>query len=314
MKLAMAYISVIAIWSCTPLAIVFSNRSFSFWAAGALRMMIGLAILLAIVALRPQRLFPSKQVLYSYLIGAAGFLPNTLLVYWAAQFVPSGVISVIFALTPFIVGVQSWVILKDGHFTWRRHLSMLVAAIGMAVIYIDQLHVDKEAAVGVIALIAAVVVWGGSTVGLKRLDVKVDPLCQTTGSLLFAAPGLLFCWWLFDGTLPQVIETQSLLAVLFLAVIGSVLGFSLYYFVLSNISAVSASLITLIVPVLAIILGVSFGGEALSARLLVGVFIVLFSLLFYLDIGYRLLALRLKQKMLRVFAVGFDSGPRPGTR
>jgi drug/metabolite transporter (DMT)-like permease len=165
----------------------------------------------------------------------------------------------------------------------------------------------------VIALISAVFVWGGSTVGLKRLDAKVDPLCQTTGSLLFAAPGLLLFWYLFDGSLPQSIETESLLAVLFLAVIGSVVGFSLYYFVLSQISAVSASLITLMVPVLALILGVSIGGEDLSVRLLVGVFIVLCSLFFYLDIGYRLLAVRLKQKMQKVFAFGLDSGPRPGT-
>lgn len=299
MRLVLAYVGVIAIWSSTPLAIVFSSQNFSFWAAGAFRMLIGLLVLLLIVKLRSQPLFPSRRVLCSYLWGAAGLLPNTLLVYWSAQFIPSGLIAVIFSLSPFFIGLLSVYLLKEQRLGWRRGLALLVAATGMAIIYLDQLQIDGDAALGVIGILGSVLFWGGSSVGLKRLSVQVDPICQTAGSLMFTVPGLILCWWVFDGAWPQEIELKSTLAVLYLAIFGSVVGFSLYFFVLSQMSAVNVSMITLIVPIIALTLGVIFADEDLTLRLLAGVSIVLFSLFLYLDIGYRMVASRIKGRILR---------------
>ena len=299
MKLAFAYVSVIVIWASTPLAITISNRGFSFWAAGALRMAIAVCVLLPIVWLRAAPFWGNGKTLQSYLLGALGVLPNTLLVYWSAQYVPSGLISVAYSLSPFVVGVFSYVLLRDGEFTARRALALLVAAVGMAIIYVDQLHIDRESAYGVIALVGAVLAWGASAVGLKHLNVNVDPMCQTAGALLFSLPGLITCWWLFDGTVPVDPALDSLVAIVGLAIIGSIVGFSLYYYVLNRMSAVNTSFITLIVPIIALTLGVVTAGETLSLRLIVGVAIVLSSLFVYLNIGYRLLLRRVSGRFAK---------------
>lgn len=302
MRLALAYIGVIIVWASTPLAISISNRGFSLWAAGAFRMAIAVVVLLPIVWLRPAPFWQARKFILSYMTGALGVLPNTLLVYWAAQYVPSGLISVAFSLSPFVIGLLSLLLLRDGGFTPRQGLALLVAALGMATIYLDQLRIDRTSAYGVLALVGAVSMWGLSAVGLKRLDFNVDPLCQTTGSLLFSLPGLFLCWWLFDGTLPTAPVLESLLAVLYLAVFGSIVGFSLYFYVLSRLSAVNTSIITLIVPIIALTLGVVAAGEQLSARLIAGVGIVLLSLFVYLNIGYRLLLRRLQRRMVKTYS------------
>ena len=281
MPVWLAYWCVVFIWATTPIGVASSNHSLHFLEAGGLRMVLAAIILLVLCRLLRKPMLPNYGVLKNYAVASVGLFPNMALVYWSAQYVPSGVLSVMFAFNPVVIGVLSWLILKDNPFTLLRSMAILLSITGIAVIYIDQLNVSEASGWGILALLTSVIGWGFSTIGLLKLNNKVDPLCQTGGASLFAIPGYFITWLLFDGTIPEEISLTSLLGVSYLSIFGSVIGFSLYFYILTNMPVMTVSLITLMSPVLALIIGALFANEHLSGQLLLGSGIVLTSLFLY---------------------------------
>ncbi len=280
-----AYALVVLIWSSTPLAIQWSSESVSFMAAVALRMSMALGLALIILALLRRSLFDKPGVWKVYFAASLGIFPNMPLVYWSAQFLPSGLVAVIFALSPFVTGILSLLILRQNPFDRYKLLALCIALAGLVIIFWDQLRVDVRAGYGIGGLLISCLLFGVSSVWLKRLNEGADAFNQTAGALLFSLPGLLLCWWLMDGQLPDLVSDKSLLAIVYLATLGSLLGFTLFYFVLTQLSPSAVSMITLMTPVLALMLGILVAGERLTASLLIGASLVVGALLFYLDLA-----------------------------
>ncbi len=281
MPIWLAYWCVVFIWATTPISVATSNHSLHFLEAGGLRMVFASLIMIVVCRLLKKPLLPNRTVLKSYVVASIGLFPNMALVYWGAQHVPSGVISVMFAFNPVIIGLLSWLILKDNPFSPLRIIALALSVLGMGVIYADQLQVSQASSLGILALIAAVIGWSFSTIWLVKMDIKVDPLCQTAGASLCAIPGYLIFWLLLDGEIPKTVSLQSMIGVGYLSVFGSVVGFSLYFYILARMPVMSISLITLLSPVFALTIGVVFANEKISMQLAMGSGLVLVSLLIY---------------------------------
>jgi probable blue pigment (indigoidine) exporter len=291
MKVIIAYWSVVLIWSTTPLGIATSNNSLTFWSAAGLRMVLAFAVVAVIIAIRRKPFLPNRQVALAYLVASLGLSPQMSLVYWAAQHVPSGVVSLVFAFNPCLTAVVALLVLRDSTLNLRQVFALLLAVAGMAIIYLDQLSVSRESALGIAALFLSTGIFAVSSVWLKRLtsDLTLDPFCQTGGTLLFAMPVFFVIWLTFDGQVPTSIGMDSAIAVVYLAVLGSVGGFTLYFYILKHMSVITISLITLITPVIAIAIGTAFLDEPLTAQLVVGSLTVLLSLLLFEGMGLRYL-------------------------
>lgn len=291
MKVIVAYWSVVLIWSTTPLGIATSNHSLSFWSAGGLRLLLALLLVGVIILLRREPFLPNRQVALAYLVASLGLSPQMSLVYWAAQHVPTGVMSLVFAFNPCLTALASLLFLRDTRLNGRQVFSLLLAVAGMGIIYMDQLNVSPESALGIGAIFLSTGIFALSSVWLKRLtsDVKLDPFCQTGGTLLFAAPVFFLVWLQADGQVPVNVSTESMIAVVYLAVFGSVAGFTLYFYILRHMNVMTISLITLITPVIAMGIGTIFLDEPLTPRLLIGSVVVLMSLVIFEGIGLRYL-------------------------
>src|SRR5690606_25134863 len=98
MPLPAAYFMVVLIWSTTPLTIQWSNSSLTFVAAVTLRMLLAFVICYAILLLKRQPLTNSPRDWLVFLASGLGLFPNMLLIYYAAQFIPSGLMSVLFGV------------------------------------------------------------------------------------------------------------------------------------------------------------------------------------------------------------------------
>ncbi|GAB1256461.1 EamA family transporter [Aurantivibrio plasticivorans] len=290
MSVVFAYWGVVLIWATTPLGITASNDSLTFWSAAGLRLLAATCLAIMIIMLRRKPLFPHRTAVLSYITAALAFAPQMSLVYWAAQHVTSGVISIIFALSPCLTCLASLLILRDTKIAFYQVLALICAVLGIVVIYADQLTLGEVAVWGMLAVLLSVVIFALGTVVLKKLSQNyvLDPVCQSGGSLLFSLPVFGVMWWVFDGRVPESISTTSLVAVSYLASIGSIVGSSLYFFVMQRMNIVSVSLITLITPILAIGIGVVFWGEHVSATLLMGAVMVLLSLLVFEGIPLKL--------------------------
>lgn len=278
MKVGIAYFSVVLIWATTPLAIKMSNSSVTFVSAVASRVFIALVILLATLAVLRRPLIKKRSDWHAYFAGLIGAFPNMLLIYWAAQYIPSGVAAVIFGIYPFMVGIFSYFILKENIFNARRVVAIMLALAGLVIINIDQFNLGGNALYGVLGVVMATAFFGLSSVWVKHVGADIDPLRQSTGVLVLIAPLIAVSWFIFDGELPTHWDSRSILGVGYSAAFGSVIGSVLFFYVLANCKVASVGLITFITPVVALFVGSVFDGEQFSQTTIFGCVLVIVAL------------------------------------
>ena len=277
-----AYIILIAIWSTTPLAIKWSAADISFAGGIFWRILLSACLALIILRLKGETLFIRPNIWRFYAIGAIGIAPNFLLVYWSSQWIPSGLISVIFSAVPFLMGLLSYYCLGKNVFTFQRIIALIVAMLGMVVIFYDQLLVvGTQGVYGIVGMLLSVLTFAVSSTWLQRLGAQVPALHTTTGSLCFSVPPLALVWWWVDGVLPLDMGMRSTLSIIYLGIVGSLIGFFLYYFLLQRLSAYVVSTVGMISPVFALIIGAAIANEALGTRLILGASMVLIGLALY---------------------------------
>lgn len=276
-----AYLSMIIIWSTTPLAIKWSSQGISFISGVFLRMLIGAALAI-IISFIWYRSIPMHQAARQvYLASALAIYGAMMLVYWGAQFIPSGLISVLYGLSPLMTAGFAFYLLSSENFAVHKITGSLLGIAGLFIIFIDQLKLGEQAMLGIAAVLASVILHSASAVWIKRLNVPLPALIVTTGGLLFSMPLFIVSFILFAEPLPEQIPIRTLWSIVYLGVMGSVIGFVSYYFVLAKLSPSSVALITLITPVSALFLGKWFNHETLSSTIFVGTTCVLTGLIIH---------------------------------
>jgi len=279
MSIPAAYLTVILIWATTPLAIKWSAQGVGFSFAVASRMAIGLVVAGLIIAIWRVGLPLHRRARMSYLVGGLSLFGAMTLTYWGSQYIHSGLISVLFGLSPLVTGVLALLWLKEEALTPKKLLGMLLGLVGLAVIFGDTHEMGGSHAVaGVTALLAAVLVYSSGMVWIKRIGDDSPPLATTAGALAVSLPLFGMVWWLMDGHIPAAIPARAEAAIVYLGVFGSVLGFALYYYVIKHMETGKVSLITLVTPVIALLLGSLLNGEDVSMRVWIGVICIVLGL------------------------------------
>ena len=287
MSIPAAYLGVILIWSTTPLAIKWSGEGPGFLFGVTGRMVIGTALCVLLVLLLRVRLPWHRQALRAYGAAAVGVYGSMICAYWAAQHIPSGLISVLFGLAPITVGALAALWLQERSFTPAKVAGGLIGLAGLTLIFGSEGAAGPAAALGLAAMLVSVLLHSLSAVWVKRIDPDMHALALTTGALLLALPCYLLTWLVFDGAWPERIPAHALSSIVYLGVFGSGVGFVLYYYALRRMEAGRLALIPLITPVLALILGHVLNDEVIGERALAGTALILSGLLFY-ELGGRL--------------------------
>mgnify|MGYP001103949099 FL=1 len=282
MSVPAAYLGVILIWSTTPLGIQWSAQGAGFSFAVMARMLIGLAICL--VLLRATRtafpFTPAARQLYA--VSGLTLFVSMLLTYWGALHIPSGLISVIFGLSPLVTGMFAALWLSERTLTPLRIAGLGLALAGLWLIFGQPWPGDGHARLGTLAAVAGMAVQALGLVWIKRLDARVSSLAITTGSLGVAVPCFVLAWLVADAArLPPDITPRAGIAIVYLGVLGSVVGFTLYYYVIKHIDAGRVALIMLVTPVTALLLGQTLNAEIIPASGWAGIALIGAGLLLY---------------------------------
>lgn len=264
MSVPAAYVGVILIWSTTPLAIKWSTVGTGFLFGVTGRMVIGLCLASMLVALWRLPMKWHRRARKTYLAAGLGIYTTMITVYWSSQFIPSGWISILFGLTPIVTGVMAANWLGEKVLTPAKLGGMVLGLTGLMVVFYKGSHVDSSAWMGICGIVVAVVFYSASGVWVKQINAQLHGLVVTTGGLAVSVLLFLLTWFLTNAEWPREIEQRTGLAILYLGVIGSVLGFALYFFVLKKVSATRVALITLMTPVIALILGNVLNNEPLT--------------------------------------------------
>ncbi len=276
----LAFISVVIIWSTTPLAIKWSSINGYFLFGVTTRMILAgiLAVLIVYLLRIPYRLDARARI--TYIASGLGIYGAMLFSYWGSLYISSGWISVIFGTSPIITGILAWLFLGE-KLTHFRIFGLLLGLLGLGTIFLQSTHLTDTAILGVSLIILGVISQTSTAVWLKKINAQQHGLVMTTGGLWVSIPLFLLTALLFSEPVPilEEIPLQAAGAIIYLAIFGSLLGFSLYYFLIHALEASTVSLITLITPVTALLLGMWFNNEAISTHVIIGTACILLGLI-----------------------------------
>jgi len=282
MSVPVAYATIIIVWSTTPLGIAWSNETLSPTAAVTIRMSIAAVIGYALLKAFRIPVSWSAKALRTYAYSLMGIFIAMLCTYNAAQYIPSGLISVLYALSPVLSNLFAYLLLGRGDFSAARWASFVISFMGLAVICLDDWVLHQDGWIGVVLLLIAVSFYSLSGVLVQREAYHAHPLSLTVGTLILSVPLFILSWWFLDGELPVLDwSSESPWAVLYLAVFGSLLGFASYFYIVRQLGATAVAMVTLVTPVLALILGSVLNDETITPQIIGGTACVLFGLVLY---------------------------------
>ncbi len=268
---AMALMTLI--WGTTWAAIRISLEGFPPFKGVAVRFAVAAVILLLLARLRGVRFGGQRYERRLWLLQAGfTFSASYGLVYWAEQWVPSGLTSVLYSSLPLWVTLFAYFVLPGERLRPIGLLGMLFGFAGIAVIFSEDFSQlgGPQVARAAAWLLLAPLLGAVAQVCVKRWGLKIHPLSLTAVPMALTALGMGALGGWLEADRPIVLAPAPVLATLYLAVGGTAITFGLFFWLLQHVSATRMSLIAYAVPVVAVTVGTLFMDEVLTARMVIG--------------------------------------------
>lgn len=277
-RLGFAYVAVVLIWATTPLGIQWSGAEGGFLFGVTARMVLGALLAVPVLWLLGQRMSFVRPALQAYAAGSLAIFGGMLGTYWAAQHLASGMVSVLFGTAPFFTSLLAAWVLGERTLNAYWLSGLLLAFAGLALIFHEQISVEGVGAWAVAVMLLSAFLYAFSTVLVKKINAPISGSVTSVGALWVSALLYFLAWLVWasvHGSWPQEISLRAWGSIVYLAALGSVLGFMLFYFALRHLPASLMGLVTLLAPVLALWLGWWVQGEVLSLPAMFGTALVL---------------------------------------
>jgi drug/metabolite transporter (DMT)-like permease len=205
------------------------------------------------------------------------FVAEYAALFWAEKYVPSGLASVLEATLPLITLVLEMVIFREQEFQRRLLMASLLGFFGVGVLLLPSAK-QHVAILPCLAILAGAVTWSlGSVLNRSMRLPESKPL--TAGAAMMLGGGILLLLSASIGEMhpfPHV-SLRAGLAILYLIVFGSLLGFTAFVWLLARMPATRVASHAYVNPIVAVALGYFVAGEAITLRMLLGAALVLVS-------------------------------------
>ena len=273
MKARLVWLILCVIWGSTWLFIKLGLENLPPITFAGIRFVIACAILYLLIRARGIVL-PDNRRDWGLLAltGVLSFSFNYGLVFWGEQYISSGLAAVLQATLPAFGLVIAHFHLPGERMTWSKIFGVVIGFLGMAVVFSNQLAIaGGKALAGSVALVLSAFFAAYSNVLVKAYGRKLEPAVLSGGQMFFGLIPLLLIGIPLEGNPFRFNWTpMALVALLYLAVVGSVIAFMLYYWLVQHMEVTKTMLISLVTPVVAVVLGMVVLGEDLSWRTIAG--------------------------------------------
>jgi drug/metabolite transporter (DMT)-like permease len=276
-RVVAVFLLLTLIWGTTWAAIRLSLEGIPPFLGVSLRFALAGALLVGIALWQRIPLGRSRTERRLWLAnGLLSFCASYGLVYWAEQYVPSGLTAVLWATFPLMVAVMAHFALPHERMTGRGVVGVLVGFLGLAVIYSEDLGRlgGPQVAFASLVLLLSPFVSAISNVAIKRYGKGIPALSLAGPPMLIGGVVMAGVSAVVERGAPVTWGARPVAALLYLALAGSALTFSLYYWLLSHTTVVRTSLISYTIPVVALAIGVLVMGEPITARVMAGSLLV----------------------------------------
>ena len=281
-KTVLAFAIIYLVWGSTFLAIRVGVHEVPPFLLAAMRFLVAGLALYAWMIARGERSPSPRQWIAAFLLASMIFVLDYGSLFWAEQRVPSGIAAVMLATIPVFMALAEIVFLGTQRMTLRLGLAFVVGIAGVAVLMsrsfnLGGVPIDTK---GAIALIAAAVSWSAASVLTRKLPLP-DSKTMSSGAQMLAGGILLTLAAAVLGEFrnfhPASVSRDAWVALAYLIVAGSIVGFTAYVWLIHHESPTKVGTYAYVNPVVAVLLGYFWGGEALDPRTILGTLCVLAS-------------------------------------
>lgn len=279
-KLLFSLIIVGIVWGTTYLGIRVAVETIPPWFVTSIRQGIAAFFLLGI-------LLYSKQLTW---IGWGNLkyqlIPSILMIVLANGFttiaeqtLPSGLTSIMSALSPVIIFIGS-ILFGIQKPSWKGLIGILLGFLGVVFIFRNGLGdiLDPNYKTGVLFLSIAILSWSAGTVYSKKHTHKsnnialnlfyqfsISSIIQLVLAFIFSSDTDVCSW-----------SSRSIIALLYLAVFGSVLAFFCYHYALKRVTTIQVSILNYVNTIIAVFLGWLLLDELITTDFIVATFLIIF--------------------------------------
>jgi drug/metabolite transporter (DMT)-like permease len=271
-----AFACIYFIWGSTYLAIRYAVETIPPLFVAGFRHLIAGALLFGWCwwqGLRPVR----QQWLASIVLAVLFFLIGHGTLHWAEQTLPSGMAAFLIATEPVFVAI----IVSATHrsrFTAALLLGLLLGLFGVGLIIGAEVRTGSSELLKSLAVLIGAASWSMGSVYSQSRKLHPDPHMAAAMSLL-AGSLMLLLGGMITGEGARldlsVVSMKSFLALVYLAVAGSLVAYSAYFWLLNRFPPTLVATHTYVNPLVAVLLGWAIAGEALTTRFLFGGLLVI---------------------------------------
>jgi drug/metabolite transporter (DMT)-like permease len=275
-RVPLAFATIYILWGGTFLAIRIAVLQLPPFFASGVRFLIAGAVLYTFMRLRGHPSPTLEEWRSIAVTSLCLFVATYASLFWAEQFVPSGVASVLEATLPITAMVLEVFLFRQQPFRWRMGAAVLLGFLGIAWLLIRSQHTFP--ALPCLVILASGVAWSLGGV-LTRSMKRPRSLALTAGGqmmlggmtllLLARATGEL-------GTLPRI-TLSAAAALLYLIVAGSLLGFTAYIWLLARMPLTRVASHAYVNPIVALVLAYFVAGETVTLGMLLASALVIAS-------------------------------------
>lgn len=279
-QMALALATLYVVWGSTYLGIRLAIETMPPFLMASARFLMAGGVLYAWMRLRgvpnPTRLHTRSGLI----IGGLLLLGGNGGVTWSEQYVPSGLAAVMIGAVPIWTVLLDWLLFGAQRPTRRVALGLFGGLLGVGLLAGpgNLFGGQSFSTLGIIALLIATLTWSIGSLYARRAPLPRVPLMATGLEML--AGGF---WLGLAGTLTGewsaldvgAISLKSILALVYLAVFGSLLGFTAYVWLLRHTTPARATSYAYVNPVVALALGWALAGEEVGARTVIAAAIII---------------------------------------
>jgi len=262
------------VWGTTWAAITISLRGIPPFTGVAIRFAVAAALLIAYARLMgiPLAATGRRDKRLRLLHAVLTFCGSYGVVFWAEQWVPSGLASVLFATFPLLVAVMAHFALPEERMTVPVLVGSGLGFAGIAVIFAEDFELlgGSMVAVASVVMLLSPLVAAIVSVAVKRWGSGMHPVPFNAVAMVLAAGIMGGVAALVERDRPFLLEPGPVAAVLYMAIAGTAIVFPLYFWLLEHMEARQVALIGYGTPVVALLIGAAFLDEPMTVKTWVG--------------------------------------------
>jgi len=272
-KLIIAFGLVYIIWGSTYLAIKFAIDSIPpFMMAGVRHIIAGL-ILFTYVKLKENPVIRPRHVRSNSIIGGLLLLGGNGGVVWAEQIVPSGLASLLVSTVPIWILLINWLGFKNDKPSLKKTAGLVLGLTGLMFLIspMELLRAEAVNPIGALVLMGASLSWAAGSVYTNYAPMPKSKFAAISIQML--SGGIMLIIWSFivgEYRLfnPGSVTLESVLALLYLIVFGSLIAYSAYIWLLHTAGPSLTSTYAYVNPVVAVFLGWLLASEPMNLRII----------------------------------------------